>query len=153
MRQLSLSLTDKLMAKKVHKRTYDEVLALLGTQRFDVAGGQEGATRRAGAVRVSKLGCAAEIAPGKDAPVMMVSKAGWVLGGEISRLTDRGYQKFLKTSKLEVPAQANQLRAIHEFQRELDDATGETELYNEALGTTSDVYLYDRVAGRADAKP
>lgn len=133
------------------KRTYDEVLALLGTQRFDVAGTHEGASGRAGAVRVSKHGCAAVIAKGDQAPVMLLRKGGWVLGGEISRLLDRGYQKFLKTAKLEVPAQANQLRAIHEFQRELDDATGETELYNEALGTTSDVYVYDRVAGRPDA--
>jgi len=112
---------------------------------------QEGATRRPGVVRVSKYGCAAEIAPGDGAPVMIVSRHGWVLGGEISRLLDRGYQKFLKTSKLEIPASADHLRAIHLFARELDLATGETEMYNAALGTTSDVYLYDRVAGRPDA--
>ncbi len=141
------------MAKKIQKRTYDEVLALLGTQRFDVAGVHEGASGRAGAVRVSKRGCAAVIAKGTDAPVMVLRKGGWVLGGEISRLVDRGYQKFLKTAKLEVPAQADQLRALHEFQQELDAATGETDLYNEALGTTSDVYLYDRVLGRPDVKP
>ncbi len=141
------------MAKKTPQRTYDDVLATLGNQRFDVAGAPEGATRRAGTVRVSKHGCAAEIAPGRDKAVMMVHRPGWVLGGEISRLTDRGYQKFLKTSRLEIPATAEILRAIHEFQQELDAATGETELYNEALGTTSDVYLYDRVAGRPDAEP
>jgi hypothetical protein len=139
------------MAKKIAKRTYDEVLAMLGNQRFDVSGAPEGASRRAGAVRVSKYGCAALIAPGTDAPVMMLHKAGWVLNGEISRLLDRGYQKFLKTSKLEIPATADHLREIHEFSQELDAATGERELYNEALGTTSDVYLYDRVAGRPDA--
>jgi hypothetical protein len=81
---------------------------------------------------------------------MLVQRPGWALGGEISRLVDRGYQKFLKTSKLEIPATADHLRAIHEFTQELDQATGETVLYNEALGTTSDVYLYDRVAGRPD---
>ena len=139
------------MAKKIGKRTYDEVLAMLGNQRFDVSGAPEGASRRAGAVRVSKLGCAAIIAPGADAPVMMLHRPGWVLGGEVSRLVDRGYQKFLKTSKLEIPATAAALRAIHEFSQELDTATGERELYNEALGTTSDVYLYDRVAGRPDS--
>jgi hypothetical protein len=74
-----------------------------------------------------------------------------VLNGEISRVLDRGYQKFLKTSKLEIPATADKLRALHDFAQELDLATGETVLYNEALGTTSDVYLYDRVAGRPDA--
>jgi hypothetical protein len=82
---------------------------------------------------------------------MIVSRPGWVLGGEISRILDRGYQKFLKTSKLEIPATADHLRSIHQFQREFDEATGEAELYNTALGTTSDVYLYDRVAGRPDA--
>jgi hypothetical protein len=143
------------MAKKIEKRSFDDVLAMLGSQKFDVAGAPEGAGKRSGArtgvVRVSKLGCAAEIAPGTDAPVAMIARPGWVLGGEISRLLDRGYQKFLKTSKLEIPATADHLRAIHQFAQELDVATGETELYNEALGTTSDVYLYDRVAGRADA--
>lgn len=140
------------MAKKIVKRSYDDVLKMLGDQRFDVAGAQEGAGRRQGSVRVSKYGCAAEIAPGTDAAVAVVRKPGWVLGGEIGRILDRGYQKFLKSSKLEIPATADHLRAIHQFAQELDVATGETELYNEALGTTSDVYLYDRVAGRPDAK-
>ena len=139
------------MVKKIPKLTYNEMLAALGNQRFDVAGAPEGASRRPGAVRVTKHGCAAVIAAGTTAPVMMLHKAGWVLGGEISRLLDRGYQKFLKSSKLEIPATAEHLRAIHEFQQELDAITGERELYNEALGTTSDVYLYDRVAGRPDA--
>jgi hypothetical protein len=147
------------MAKKPAKRTYDEVLAMLGNQRFDVSGAPEGASAgaspksrtRPGAVRVSKYGCAAVIAQGADTPVAMLHRPGWVLGGEISRLVDRGYQKFLKTAKLEIPATADILRAIHEFSQELDAATGERELYNEALGTTSDVYLYDRVAGRPDA--
>jgi len=139
------------MAKKIQKRTFDDVLAILGNQRFDVGGSPEGATRRPGAVRVSKYGCAAEIAPGTGAPVAVLHKPGWLLAGEISRLLDRGYQKFLKTSKLEIPATADHLRKIHQFAQELDAATGETELYNEALGTTSDVYLYDRVAGRPDA--
>ena len=138
------------MAEKIEKRSFDDVLAMLGNQRFDVAGAQEGASKRAGVVRVCKLGCAAEIAPGTEAAVAMIHKAGWVLGGEISRLVDRGYQKFLKSSRLEIPATADHLRAIHQFAQELDVATGETELYNEALGTTSDVYLYDRVAGRPD---
>ena len=141
------------MAKKTDKRTYDDVLAALGTQRFDVGAAHEGATRRpemrAGTVRVSKYGCAAEIARGEGAPVMIVSRPGWVLGGEIARVLDRGYQKFLKTAKLEIPATADHLRAIHQFQQEFDAVTGEAELYNTALGTTSDVYLYDRVAGRA----
>ncbi len=136
------------MAKKIKTRTFDEVLAELGNQRFDVAGAPEGAKAR----RVSKYGCAAEIVGSSAGTAMMVTKPGWVMGGEISRLVDRGYQKFLKSSRLEIPATAEILRAIHDFAQELDAATGEMELYNEALGTTSDVYLYDRVAGRPDAR-
>ena len=141
------------MAKKVIQRSFDEILALLGTQRFDVAGAHEGAQRRPGAVRVSKYGCAAELAPGagKATPVVLLQKSGWVLGGEITRIVDKGYQKFLKNSRIEIPATADIFRALHDFQQELDAATGETDYYNESLGTTSDVYLYDRVAGRPDA--
>ena len=71
-----------------------------------------------------------------------------LLNGEIARVLDRGYQKFLKTSKLEIPASADHLRAIHEFTEELNEAIGATSLYNQALGTTSNVYHYDRVKGR-----
>ena len=138
------------MAKTKAVPTFDQVLATLGSEKFDVSPAAEGANRAAGAYRVSKEGCAAEIAPSseKDAPVRLLSKSGWVLGGEISRLVDRGYQKFLKTSKLEIPATAEILRCIHKFNEELSEAAGGMSLYNEALGTTSDRYVYDRVKGR-----
>jgi hypothetical protein len=138
------------MAKTKKLPTFDEVLATLGNEKFDVSPATEGANRAAGAYRVSKNGCAAEIAPAtaKDSAVQLLSKGGWVLGGEISRLLDRGYQKFLKTSKLEIPATADHLRAIHAFNEELKEAAGAMTLYNEALGTTSDRYVYDRVKGR-----
>lgn len=139
------------MAKKTLKKSFDDVLSGLGSQRFDVAAVHEGAARRPGALRVSKYGCASVIAGQGTGPVLVLERSGWLLGGEISRIVDRGYQKFLKTSRLEIPATAEVLRALHDFQAELDQITGEMELYNEALGTTSDVYLYDRVAGRPDA--
>ena len=136
------------MAKKIVSRTFNDVLALLGGQRFDVAPAQEGAKRTPNAVQVRKYGCAAEIAAAPDGTVEMLARPGWVLNGEIARLLDRGYQKFLKTSKLEIPASADHLRAIHEFTEELNEAIGATSLYNQALGTTSNVYHYDRVKGR-----
>ena len=82
------------MVKKTKIRSFDEVLAELGNQRFDVAGAQEGASagagRKGGAVRVSKYGCAAEIMASNEGPAMMLTKPGWVMGGEISRLVDKG---------------------------------------------------------------
>jgi hypothetical protein len=137
------------MAKAKAVPSFDEVLAKLGNERFDVAAASEGANRAAGAYRVSKYGAAAEIAPGaKGDPARLLARPGWLLGGEIARLVDRGYQKFVKTSRLEVPATADMLRALHRFEEELNEAAGVLTLYNEALGTTSDKYLYDRVAGR-----
>jgi hypothetical protein len=136
------------MAKKSPQRSFNDVLSLLGGQRFDVAPAQEGAKRAPNAFQVRKYGCAAEIAAAPDGSVMMLSHPGWVLNGEISRLLDKGYQKFLKTSNLEIPATADHLRAIHQFSEELSEATGATSLYNQSLGTTSDVYMYDRLKGR-----
>ena len=137
------------MAKKTPQKTFNDVLAVLGSQRFDVAPAQEGAKRSSKAFQVRKYGCAAEIAEAPDGTVEILARPGLLLNGEISRLLDRGYQKFFKTSKLEIPATADHLRAVHEFSEELKEATGATSLYNEALGTTSDVYNYDRVKGRA----
>ena len=140
------------MAKTKKLPGFDDVLATLGGERFDVSPATEGANRAAGAYRVSKYGCAAEIAPGSTAgaPARLLALGGWVLGGEIARLVDRGYQKFLKTSKVEIPATAMHLRAVHDFQTELNAATGEITMFNESLGTTSDTYEYDRVLGRPD---
>ena len=138
------------MAKTKKLLTFDEVLKNLGNERFDVSAAAAGANRAAGAYRVSKYGCAAELAPGgaPGEPTRILARSGWVLGGEISRLLDRGYQKFLKTSKLEIPATADILRAIQKFDEEMKEASGAQMLYNEAMGTTSDRYVYDRVMGR-----
>ncbi len=140
------------MAKKTTQRSFNDVLALLGGQRFDVAPANDGANgsakRAKTGFKVSKYGCAAEIAEGPDNTVLMLARPGWLLNGEISRIVDRGYQKFLKSSKLEIPATADHLRALHTFADELNEAAGAVTLYNEALGTTSDRYLYDRVKGR-----
>jgi len=136
------------MAKKTPQKTFNDVLAVLGSQRFDVAPAQEGAKRSSKAFQVRKYGCAAEIAEAPDGTVEILARPGLLLNGEISRLLDRGYQKFFKSSKLEIPATADHLRAVHEFSEELKEAAGATSLYNEALGTTSDVYHYDRVKGR-----
>ena len=142
------------MPKKIPHRTFNDVLSTLGTERFDVAPAQEGAKRAPAATggpaafRVNKYGCAAEIAAAPDGSVLLLSRPGVLLNGEIARLLDRGYQKFIKSSRLEIPATADHLRALHHFTEELNEATGAMSLYNEALGTTSDVYRYDRVKGR-----
>ncbi|MBB5056779.1 hypothetical protein HDF16_001464 [Granulicella aggregans] len=143
------------MAKKTTQRSFNDVLSLLGGQRFDVAPAHDGSRRTPAGFppgfKVSKYGCAAEIAEapsGSDGTVLVLARPGWLLGGEISRLVDKGYQKFFTSSKIEIPATADHLRALHTFTEELNEATGSATLYNQSLGTTSDSYLYDRVKGR-----
>ena len=136
------------MAKKQQKLSFDDVLSMLGTHKFDVSPAPEGAKRAERSVQVSKYGCAAVICPAPDGTVEVLVRSGIVVAGEISRILDKGYQKFLKTPKLEVPATADHLKSLHHFTEELKEHTGATVLYNEAMGTTSDVYMYDRVKGR-----
>ena len=104
---------------------------------------------------VSKHGAGAVLVAAADtgAPAAFAVRPGVLLGGRVARLLDRGYQKFLKTANVELPATASQLHAIHLFSEELKQVTGAIELYNESLGTTSDLYLYDRLQGREDAQP
>jgi hypothetical protein len=131
--------------------TFDEVLNKLRSLQFDVR--EEPGV--AGGFRVSKYGCAAVIARAKDGKrTALVHKPGVVLGGEIAYLLDRGHQKFLKTNKLEIIATADRLKAEHQLADELRAVIGDPVLYNEALGTVSDEYMYDRVKGRdTDAPP
>jgi len=131
------------MAKKSRNPNFDQVLELLRTHSFDVVP-QPGV---AGSVLVSKYGAAAVLAPATDAPAF-VERPGALIRGEVARLVDRGYQKFLAISKFELPATAQQLEAIHRFNEELKQLTGAISLYNESLGTTSDLYHYDRLKGR-----
>jgi hypothetical protein len=136
------------MAKKIQIPNFTDALATLAGHQFDVSSARDGSAPGAKAFQIRKYGCAAEIATAPDGSTLVLARPGWLLDGQIARLVDRGYQKFLKTAKLEIPATADHLRAIHEFSEELKQAAGATSLYNESLGTTSDKYLYDRVKGR-----
>jgi hypothetical protein len=136
------------MAKPTPPRTFADALTTLAGHQFDVSAARDGSGNGSKAFQVRKYGCAAEIAAAPDGTTMVLARPGWLLGGQIARLVDKGYQKFLKTAKLEIPATADHLRAIHEFSEELKEAAGATSLYNESLGTTSDRYVYDRVKGR-----
>ena len=110
---------------------------------------------------MSKHGVGAVLVPPRraddpeDAPAAYAVGPGILVKGEVGRLLDRGYQKFIKTSQYELPAKAEQLQAIHTFSEELTQLIGTISLYNESLGTTSDIYRYDRLMGRevADAAP
>lgn len=79
-----------------------------------------------------------------------IERAGWMVGGEIAALIDEGYQKFWRAGGRDVPAQAQQLQALHEFEEDLREALGLESLYNTSLGTVNDLHLYDRLAGRGE---
>lgn len=138
------------MARKTRHPDFDQMLDALRARQFEV-------TQFAGipgAQTVSKGGVAAVLVPGKtnerweSGGALLAVKPGLMFREQIARLLDRGYQKFIKAGEIEIPATAAQLQAIHRFEEELNQVTGALGLYNESLGTTSDVYMYDRVRGR-----
>jgi hypothetical protein len=141
-----LSDREAAMARKTRNPNFEQTMEVLRTHSFDVAPFKG----VAGAMLVSKHGAGAILVAteSKDAPIALVERPGALINGEVGRLLDRGYQKFIKTSKFELPASAAQLQAIHLFSEELKQLTGAISLYNESLGTTSDVYEYDRLKGR-----
>jgi hypothetical protein len=99
--------------------------------------------------RIERNGVAAVATAGGDGVPVFTTRAGIVMGKEIGTLTDGGFQKFFTTpSGKRKPAQAEELKAIQNFQEDLREALGLEALYNEALGTVSNVYVYDRVEGR-----
>jgi hypothetical protein len=131
------------MPRKSRNPNFEQTLALLRAHSFDCA--PHAAT--AGSVLVSKYGAAAILVPAKNT-IAFVEHPGLLVKGELARLVDRGYQKFFVTPKVELPAMAEQLQIVHRFGEELKQLTGEISLYNESLGTTSDLYQYDRLKGR-----
>ncbi len=119
----------------------DSVVSALRSAGFQVT------TPGPSTARVEKGRCAVVLEQVADG-IRFAEPPGLLAGGEIARLVDRGYQKYLVTSRLKIPALAEHLTEIHHFGEEMRAALGIPSLYNESLGTVSDRYLYDRVAGR-----
>lgn len=132
------------MAQKQHKQNFDDALASLRSHSFDV----QQVADVAGRVQARKYGCGALLERAADGGVVCVAGPGRLIGGEMASIVDRGYQKFLQTSRVEMPATAEHLHALHHFTEELSEAAGTISLYNQALGTVSDLYQYDRLQGR-----
>jgi hypothetical protein len=132
------------MSKKTEKRNYEDAVNWLRDHGFEILEAPGTQNR----VFVKKYSSSAAIEKAQDGGVRLFAKPGILIGSEISRLIDKGYQKFLKTTKTEVPATADHLTALHQFSEELREASGETSLYNQSLGSVSDSYVYDRVKDR-----
>jgi len=130
--------------QKTVSRSFDEVIAALRQHEFDVAAVAGVANRFV----VKKHGCGATLERTEDSELRIVGKPMAIVGGEMATLEDRGYQKFLVTERLTVAATAGALENLHKFSEELKEVIGARTFYNEALGTTSDRYMYDRVKGR-----
>lgn len=111
-----------------------------------------GSTR--GVVRVEKYGCGAEFRKGADERYQMTIAPTIMLKGQFTKLWDAGYQKFLLTDDgLKIPALASHLENLRKFNEELRTALGVPTFYNEALGSVSQLSVYDRVRGRKGAVP
>ena len=129
-------------------------------QRFDpkaiesmaALGFAVGSTR--GVVRVQKYGCGAEFRQGTDGKFQLTVLPTIMVKGQFARLWDAGYQKFLLTDDgLKLPALATHLQNLRKFNEELRTALNVPTFYNEALGSVSQVSVYDRVKGRAGDGP
>ena len=136
------------MKKKTMQANFDELIASLAAQGFDVAEAAEVAEGK----QVSKHGVAAVLVPGAETPLVFAVRPGVLFRGQICRLMDRGFQKFFVSNGFEMPATAGQLEAVHRFGEEVRAIGGAASLYNESLGTTSDLYHYDRPKYREAAE-
>ena len=128
------------MPKSQPVPTSDQQLERLRTFGFEVRAA-------AGHWQVQKGKCMAVLEEGPRG-LRLAERPGLLIGGEIAHLMDGGYQKFLISPGRKAPATAEHLRDLHTFQEELHQAVGITSFYNEALGTVSETYHYDRVKGR-----
>ena len=131
----------------VNERFSQKAMESLAALGFSV-----GSTR--GVIRVEKYGCGAEFRKGTDDNFQMTILPTIMVKGQFSRLWDAGYQKFLLTDEgLKLPALALHLENLRKFNEELRTALGVPTFYNEALGSVSQVTVYDRVKGRKGDVP
>ncbi|MBS1852143.1 MAG: hypothetical protein JST79_14635 [Acidobacteria bacterium] len=137
------------MATKVEQRSYEDAVNWLRDHGFDLTE----APGTQGRIFLRKYNASAAIQKDGEDGVKIFAFPGYLIGSEISKLVNKGYQQFLKTSKTEVPATADHLKALHQFSEELKEALGLPSLYNESLGTVSESYHYDRIKDRDKPQP
>lgn len=130
-------------------KSYDEAVVWLRDHGFDILEAPGTKSR----VFLKKFNVSAAIEKAGDGEARLFARPGYLVAGEIAKLVDRGYYKFLRTSKAELPATADHLTAIHQFTEELKEALGATSLYNESLGTVNDDCHYDRLEDRDRPAP
>jgi hypothetical protein len=107
-----------------------------------------------GVVRIEKYDCGAELRKTPDSNFQMTEAPCIMMQGQFTALWDAGYQKFLLGHEgKKFPAHKNQLRDLRKFNEELRTALGVPTYYNEALGSTCLMTVYDRVKGRPGAIP
>jgi hypothetical protein len=107
-----------------------------------------------GVVRIEKYNCGAELRKTAGDNFQMTEIPCIMLQGQFALLWDAGYQKFLLThDKRKVPAHKNQLVELRKFNEELRTALGVPTYYNEAIGSTCQISMYDRVKGRPGDVP
>jgi len=107
-----------------------------------------------GVVRVEKYGCGAELRKTPDGHYEMTIVPSIMAQGQFTHLWDAGYQKFLLThDERKIPIRVEQLADLRRFNEELRTALGVPTYYNEALGSTCQYTVYDRVKGRVGDVP
>jgi hypothetical protein len=132
------------MATKVEQRTYDDAVNWLRDHGFDLTEAPGTQAR----IFLRKYNVSAAIQKTDDDGAKIFAYPGYLIGSEISKLVNKGYQQFLKTTKTEIPATADHLKALHQFSEEMKEALALPSLYNESLGTVSESYHYDRIKDR-----
>lgn len=107
-----------------------------------------------GVVRIEKHNCGAELRKTPEGAFQMTVLPTIMHDGQFTRLWDAGYQKFLLThDNRKIPIRVNQLGDLRQFNEELRTALGVSTYYNEALGSTCLVTVYDRLKGRPGDVP
>ena len=127
---------------------FDFAAAITGLKDAGFNVSDEGADR----FSINKYGCGAVIEKAVPGEMRFAVRPGFLMGGAIAHLVDRGFQKFWQSGERSYPARARQLKALHGFEQDLRQVAGLSNLYNEALGTVSSLYVYDRVEGREETK-
>jgi hypothetical protein len=107
-----------------------------------------------GVVRIEKYDCGAELRKAAHGDFQMTEIPCIMWDGQFTRLWDAGYQKFLLTHDAKkLPVRVHQLADLRRFNEEMRTALGVPTYYNEALGSTCHLTVYDRVKGRPGDDP
>jgi hypothetical protein len=132
------------MTAKVEQKTYEDAVSWLRDHGFDLIEAPGAQTR----VFLKKYNCSAAIQKTDDGGAKIFAYPGYMIGSEISKLVNRGYQQFHEDDENRSAGHGRPPESAAAVLRRTERSAGTAQPLQRIARHVSESYHYDRIKDR-----